>query len=110
MCEKWANDPLGNSSRHLETIRKTQMVKHINKGKKNAFDTLNSRSNTAEEIISELKHRSNWNYTNWSKKMWKSNELRTMNELRTKLNNPKYTSPETQRDKRWDGEKEILKK
>lgn len=103
------HDPLGNSSRHLETIRKTQMVKHISKGRKNAFDALNG-SNTAEESIRELKQGSNWNYTNWStkKKKWKSNELRTMNKLRTKLNNLKYMSPETQRDKRWDGENEIL--
>lgn len=81
------HDPLGNSSRHLETIRKTQMVKHISKGRKNAFDALNG-SNTAEESIRELKQGSNWNYTNWSTKKkkvkikWTKNYEQTTNKIK----------------------------
>lgn len=50
-------DPQGNFSRHLETVRKNQMEKHIDKDKEWLW-WLNNRFDTAEEIISELKDRS----------------------------------------------------
>lgn len=47
-------------------------------------------------------------HTHTNVKIKRPEHLRTVNKVRTKLNNLKYMSPETQKDKRWNGEKDIF--